>query len=40
MKLNYFSRYNDIKYNPGIFTKKTFRITAGRCLESLAFVRG
>ena len=31
--------YNYIKHNPSIFTKKnTFRITAGRCLESLALV--
>ena len=30
--------YNDIKHNPSIFTKETFRITAGRCLESLTLV--
>ncbi len=40
VKLNFCSRHKDIKHNPSIFTKTTFRITAGGCLESLALVCG
>ena len=33
------NQYNDITQNSSLFTRKSFRITAGRFLESLALVR-
>ena len=34
-----FNWYNDVKHISRIFTQKTFRINAGRCLDSLALIR-
>ena len=40
MKPNFLVDKPNNKHEPSIFTKKMPRINAGRCLESLALVRG
>ena len=40
VKLNFLVDKANIKHKPSIFTKKILWVNAGRCLESLALVRG
>ena len=40
VKPNFIVDEANIKHKPSIFTKKILRVNAGRCLESLALVRG
>ena len=40
VKPNFLVVKPNIKHNPSIFSKKLLWINAGRCLESLALIRG